>query len=103
MAPGAGSVHCRKGASRNANWFTVYKMKNILVLGGDADGNLGDAAILAAICQRFLAINPNVAITIVSRRHRPGELPGVVRSIVPGPGGFGALLAAAPKQHLIVS
>ncbi len=77
-------------------------MKNVLVLGGDADANLGDAAILTAICHRFAATDPNVRITVVSGRRRPADLPGLVRAIVPGPAGFGELIAIAPRQHLIV-
>lgn len=77
-------------------------MTKILILGGDADANLGDAGILAATCHRFVAADPRAAITIVSRRRRAGELPGLVGVIAPGPRHFGALLAAARRQDLIV-
>ena len=77
-------------------------MTKILLLGGDADCNLGDAGILAAICQCLARVDPSVAITIVSRRRRAHDLPGLVRVIEPGPGSFPALLAAARRQDLIV-
>ena len=77
-------------------------MTKILLLGGDADCNLGDAGILTAICQCLAKVDPSVAITIVSRRRRAHDLPGLVRVIEPGPGRFPALLAAARRQDLIV-
>jgi polysaccharide pyruvyl transferase WcaK-like protein len=77
-------------------------MTKILILGGDADANLGDAGILAATCHRFVAADRRAAITIVSRRRRAGELPGLVGVIAPGPRDFGSLLATARRQDLIV-
>jgi len=77
-------------------------MTNVLLLGGDADANLGDAGILAATCGCLAAFDPEVAITIVSKRRRPLGLPGVARVITPGPRSFAALLDAARRQDLIV-
>jgi polysaccharide pyruvyl transferase WcaK-like protein len=77
-------------------------MAKILILGGDADANVGDAGILAATCQRFADADRRVAITIVSRRRRIGELPGLAGVIAPGPRDFPALLALARRQDLIV-
>src|SRR5262249_54819141 len=75
-------------------------MTNVLLLGGDADANLGDAGILAATCGCLATFEPRVAITIVSRHRR--ALPGVARIINPGPASFAALLDAARRQDLIV-
>ena len=77
-------------------------MTKLLILGGDADANLGDAGILAAVCHGFVEAERSVAITIVSRRRHARELPGLVRVIAPGPRGFGALLAIAAQQDLVV-
>ena len=77
-------------------------MTKILILGGDADANLGDAGILAATCQRFAEADPAVAITIVSRRRRAGELPGLAAVLAPGPRCFPSLLALARRQDLLV-
>jgi polysaccharide pyruvyl transferase WcaK-like protein len=77
-------------------------MTKILLLGGDADANLGDAGILAATCRCLATLEPQVAITIVSRRRRPGELPGLARIVAPGAGRFAALLDAARRQDMIV-
>jgi polysaccharide pyruvyl transferase WcaK-like protein len=77
-------------------------MTNVLLLGGDADANLGDAGILAATCRCLAAFEPDVAITIVSKRRRLRGLPGLARVITPGPASFAALLGAARQQDLIV-
>jgi polysaccharide pyruvyl transferase WcaK-like protein len=77
-------------------------MRKVLLLGGDADANLGDAGILAATCQCLAAVDPEVAITIVSRRRRVRELPGVARVVSPGVVGFASLLDSARRQDLIV-
>jgi polysaccharide pyruvyl transferase WcaK-like protein len=77
-------------------------MAKILILGGDADANIGDAGILAATCQRFAEVDRSVAITIVSRRRRVGELPGLTHVIAPGPRDFASLLALARRQDLLV-
>jgi polysaccharide pyruvyl transferase WcaK-like protein len=77
-------------------------MTNVLLLGGDADANLGDAGILAATCGCLAALEPRVAITIVSKRRRLRGLPGLARVITPGPASFAALLDAARQQDLIV-
>jgi polysaccharide pyruvyl transferase WcaK-like protein len=77
-------------------------MTNVLLLGGDADANLGDAGILAATCACLAAVDPHIAITIVSKRRRARELPGLASVITPGPVSFAALLQSARRQHLIV-
>jgi polysaccharide pyruvyl transferase WcaK-like protein len=77
-------------------------MRKILLLGGDADANLGDAGILAATCQCLASCDPEVAITIVSRRRRLRDLPGLAQVVTPGLAGFAALLEAARRQDLIV-
>jgi polysaccharide pyruvyl transferase WcaK-like protein len=77
-------------------------MTKILLLGGDADANLGDAGILTATCQCLATSDPDVAITIVSGRRRVRELPGLARVVKPGPASFPSLLDAARQQDLIV-
>ena len=39
---------------------------SILILGGDADGNLGDRAIQQAMCGSFAALRPGLEIAVVS-------------------------------------
>ena len=77
-------------------------MSKILILAGDADANLGDAAILAATCHSLVQADRGAQITIVSRTRRPGGLPGVVEVVRPGPAGFARLLACARRADVVV-
>lgn len=75
----------------------------ILLLGGDSDFNLGDTAILHAICQCLHAANPRVQISITSKlRDNTARPPGVVRIIHRGTLGLTAYLGAARRQDLII-
>jgi len=74
----------------------------LLFLGGDADGNLGDTAILAATCQSIASTLPGTSITIVSARRQAKEFAGVQHVLAPGPAGFGSLLKTARQQDLVL-
>ena len=78
--------------------------KNILILGGDSDGNLGDRAILKSMCLDLQNINPDTRITILSNapdraRHEYGESIQVLR---PGISGFIGLCRTAAASDLIL-
>ena len=77
-------------------------MNKILILAGDSDSNLGDAAILAATCHSLVQADRAAAITIVSRTRRPAALPGLVDVIPPGPSGVRRLVAAARQADVVV-
>jgi polysaccharide pyruvyl transferase WcaK-like protein len=77
-------------------------MNKILILGGDADSNVGDTAILAATCHSLVQTQRTAQITIVSRIRHPGELPGLVDVIPPGPAGFLRLLASARRADVVL-
>lgn len=75
----------------------------ILLLGGDSDHNLGDTAILHAICQCLHEANPQVQISFTSKLRDQASLPpGVVRIIHRGTLGLNAYLGAARHQDLLV-
>jgi polysaccharide pyruvyl transferase WcaK-like protein len=67
----------------------------ILLLGGDADYNVGDRAILAAITRCLTLHDPSVEFAIVGQPTASPALPGVSRVIPRGPSGLPALLRAA--------
>jgi polysaccharide pyruvyl transferase WcaK-like protein len=81
-----------------------------LIVGGDSDENLGDAAILAALCHCLSRTSPGVEITIAGGRrlaasqHAPQgtQLPGVVRRIPRGWRGIRESAWHAPRQDLII-
>ena len=66
------------------------KKRKILILGGDADGNLGDRAILQAICQELRAIRRDIEITVVSSSTDQGRHPFADRIV---PRGLAGLVA----------
>jgi polysaccharide pyruvyl transferase CsaB len=77
---------------------------DILILGGDADGNLGDRAILISICRNLQSIRPDAAITVVSKhpgraRADYGEMIQVLR---PGISQFIKLCKTAAKSDLVL-
>jgi polysaccharide pyruvyl transferase WcaK-like protein len=75
---------------------------NILLLGGDSDSNLGDTAILAALCQCLNAAACDMRLTITGEPRRKIHLPGVVSIVPAGPSGFGAQIRAVAQQHLVI-
>lgn len=76
--------------------------RRVLILGGDADHNLGDHAILAALCHTLARLAPGIAITVVSADPARGSLPGVVDVLPPGFGGVPRQLRAARAQDLVL-
>jgi polysaccharide pyruvyl transferase CsaB len=77
---------------------------HILILGGDADGNLGDRAILASMCHNLQDIHPDAAITILSNdpdraRNDYGKSIQVLR---PGISRFIRLCRTAATSDLIL-
>jgi polysaccharide pyruvyl transferase WcaK-like protein len=75
--------------------------KKILILGGDSDFNLGDAAILAGLCSQFGRAGAS-EITITSSRASPLLPPGATTAIRRGMRGAYALGKAARAADLII-
>lgn len=76
--------------------------RKVLLLGGDADHNLGDQAILYSLCAALRHADPGVRITISSNRWDARRFPGVVGVIPRGAAGFAQALRAARGQDLVV-
>jgi len=77
-------------------------MTKVLILGGDSDHNLGDAAIFEAMCHALQVADPGVEISAISSLRMPGSSPGLARVLAPGPAGFSTLMEAASRQDLII-
>ena len=77
-------------------------MGQVLILGGDSDHNLGDDAILTALCQCLAARRPGVDIVISGAAGR--RLPGsTVRGVVPrGLRGLVPQLRAAVASERVI-
>src|SRR5262245_15825270 len=78
-------------------------MYKVLILGGDSDHNLGDAAILAGLCECLAtAHRSKVEITVTSALRHFRPIPGAQRVVRRGCSGAPALLGAARAADLIV-
>ncbi|MDF1585484.1 polysaccharide pyruvyl transferase family protein [Marinimicrococcus flavescens] len=73
-------------------------MMRILVLGGDADGNLGDRAILTAMVDELHALVPRLAISAVTGRSSQHAIEPLPR----GPAGLLKLCRAARRADLVL-
>lgn len=67
----------------------------ILLLGGDADHNVGDRAILAALLNCIMRHDASAEISIIGDPRVSHAAHGIVQVIPPGPRGMPALLRAA--------
>lgn len=76
-------------------------MSKILILGGDSDFNLGDAAILEALCERF-AVAGAAEIAVTSSQMTPRPIRGVTAVLRRGFSGSRALFATAAAADLVV-
>jgi len=74
----------------------------ILLLGGDADFNVGDRAILTALTRCLSLHDPSAEITVVGHPAMHASLPGVTRVVPRGPRGLRALLAAAASADRVL-
>ncbi len=83
------------------SFATNSAMRKVLIIGGDSDYNLGDAAILAALCAQFSRIGVH-EITVTSALPNPRLPNGATAVLRRGTGGFASLLAAARRADLVV-
>ena len=81
---------------------TTASINNVLILTGDAEGNLGDKAILQSTCNELFSVNPELSISIISRT--PPPLPGKqnIHTVRPGIRGFFQLIHAARHADIIL-
>lgn len=76
-------------------------MSGVLLMGGDTDFNLGDRAILRAVCAALAAADPRLPLSVVARHDRDPPFRGTSAIVPRGPGGLGPLLRAARRSALI--
>jgi polysaccharide pyruvyl transferase WcaK-like protein len=78
------------------------KIERVLILAGDTDGNLGDAAIELAICDELRRLNPRVTIAALSDRPQNARRTSADVVIPKGLKGLPALIRAARRSDLIL-
>lgn len=76
-------------------------MRRVLILGGDSDYNLGDAAILAALCACFAKAGA-AEIIVTSALTQPRLPPGATGVLMRGLRAIPALMRAASGADLVV-
>lgn len=76
-------------------------MSGVLLLGGDTDFNLGDRAILRAVCGALMGADPRLRLTVVAREDQEPPCRQAHAVVPRGPAGFRALLRAARQNALI--
>ena len=67
---------------------------SVLIIAGDADGNLGDSAILYAICHELREVKPGLRITTISNTHAIQDAGIDIDTIPSGVRGFARLIRA---------
>ena len=78
------------------------RARSILVLGGDADGNLGDQAILLSTCLGLAKAARGVELWTLSSRLRKLDQPIDARTIPRGPGRLFRLCVQAARSDLVL-
>lgn len=74
----------------------------LLILGGDADGNLGDRAIQQGMCLEARRVRPGIEIQVISADAQSCRERFGATAILPGPAGFLKLCRAAWRSDLIL-
>jgi polysaccharide pyruvyl transferase WcaK-like protein len=77
-------------------------MPRILLVGGDADFNVGDAAILHSLCGALSEADPAVRISVVSALHSTSRPPGVAEVLPKGSRHFATQWLAARRHDLVI-
>jgi polysaccharide pyruvyl transferase WcaK-like protein len=74
----------------------------ILLLGGDADYNVGDRAIVSALSQCIVSHDPSAEVSIVARQGAGPPIRGVARMIPRGTAGVAGLCRAAAAADRVL-
>ena len=77
-------------------------INSVLIIAGDADGNLGDRAILYATCRELRAIKPELHITAISKTCAMQHAELDIDTIQPGIRGFVGLIHAAIRADAVI-
>ncbi len=74
----------------------------ILLLGGDADHNLGDQAILSSMCQELRRLHPDAELNVVSADASRSERYADANILRPGLAGLPGQCVAAARSDLVL-
>jgi len=103
LAAQRSNSHGRERGGRRAGHAIAPRIgARILLLGGDADHNVGDRAIVTAVTQCIVSHDPAAEISVVAGRSPVNPIPGVSNSIPRGIRGAAALARAAVSADRIL-
>lgn len=74
----------------------------VLLLGGDADHNVGDRAIVLALVRCLRSKDPDADFSVVGQSEFLGQIPGVSQVIPRGAAGLPALLRTAARVDRVL-
>jgi polysaccharide pyruvyl transferase CsaB len=77
-------------------------VRRVLILCGDSDRNLGDHAIVQAMCQELRAASPRLELSVLSRDPRRAERDFGAKALPPGWRGVSAVWKAAARADLVL-
>jgi polysaccharide pyruvyl transferase WcaK-like protein len=77
-------------------------INSVLIIAGDADGNLGDRAILYATCHELRAVHPGLRITAISDTRAIQHAGVDIDTIPSGIRGFARLVQAAVRVDAVI-
>ncbi len=80
----------------------VLDSPRFLIVGGDADGNLGDRAILLSMCRELRAVYPRAELTVVSSNPSEAAVTFGARAIRRGLPGLWRQARAARRSDVVL-
>ena len=80
----------------------VHPVRRVLILCGDSDRNLGDHAIVQAMCQEMRAASPGLELSVLSRDPLRAERDFGAKALRPGWRGGLAVWKAAARADLVL-
>ncbi|MGH8249525.1 MAG: polysaccharide pyruvyl transferase family protein [Steroidobacteraceae bacterium] len=80
----------------------MARKPRILLLGGDADHNVGDRAIVTALAHCIATEYPSAEVALVGNSFSSHAIPGITRIIHRGPRGIGSLARCALRADRIL-
>jgi polysaccharide pyruvyl transferase CsaB len=90
------TIDARAGASHRGS------VNRILILCGDSDQNLGDHAIVQAMCQELRTASPDIELCVLSRDPQRAERDFGAKALRPGWRGMLAVWKAATRADLVL-
>jgi hypothetical protein len=100
--PVAGARDASDPTMAAADEILARSVRRVLILCGDSDRNLGDHAIVQAMCQELRAASPRLELSVLSRDPRRTKRDFGAKALPPGWRGVFAVWKAAARADLVL-